>query len=359
MSPLKKKGGKIMMSTRNKLIGLCVAAVIVLTVMAVLPPAVCAEPPPPENATYVGTGNGTNIYNRYSDPPGGRLVTAKIFKMNMSGTIYDSYCIDIYTPITANQNVTINGSLSEGDPNINWTAVNYILNTYNYSSAGDKDLEAAAIQAAIWYFTSEPYGEYNDDPNVTYQFMTDNMTGLYDGQVGGSYNPADVRNRSFVIINDTKNESGIFKFPTEIQLNSSQDYVLVDHSVNLTATVYDQNNTVIPNVTVRFNITNGTGTLNPDNGITNGSGQVEVNFTKTGGDNATVVAWIEGRYGTLLRGDVFVIPRQNVSTITIIPRTIEDLIVLPIPELPTVVLMSTGLLALMGYVVYSRRRKEQ
>lgn len=349
----------IVMSTRNKLVGLCVAAVIILSGMAVLPQAVCAEPPPPQNATVEDTGNGIGIYSRYIVD----LRSAVIFKMNVSGTIYDSYCIDIYTDIGVGDNVTINGSLSEGNQSVNWTAVNYILNTYNYSTETtetEKNLTVAAIQAAIWYFTSEPYGNYTEagGPGNKYQFMTDPKEQWYDGQLLNE--SSVVRDRAFDIINDTIANASDFKFPTKIQLNSSQDYVLVNHSVNLTATVYDQNNTVIPNVTVKFNITDGTGTLNPDNGITNGSGQVEVNFTKTGGDNATVVAWIEGRYGTLLRGDIlYATPKQNVSTITIIPRTIEDLIVLPIPELPTVVLMSTGLLALAGYVMYSRRRKEQ
>ena len=349
MTPKEKIGGKIMMMrTRNKWMGLCAAVVIIFAVIAVLPQAVCAQ-----NATLEDTGNGTGIYSRYS----GGLRSAVIFIMNVSGTLYDSYCIDMYTDISIGDNLTVNGSLSEGDPNINWTAMNYILNTYDYSTAGDKDLEAAAIQAAIWYYCSEPYGDYTGNASLKYQFMTDPKTKWYDGQLANE--SSIVRDRAFVIINDTKANASDFKFPTEIQLNSSEDYVLVNHSVNLTATVYDQNNTVIPDVTVRFNITNGTGTLNPDNGTTNGTGQVQVNFTKTGGDDATVAAWIEGNYGTLLRGDLFVTQIQNVSTITIIPHTIEDLIVLPIPELPTVVLMSTGLLALMGYVMYSRRRKER
>ena len=359
MSTKEKEGGKIRMkSTRNKWIGLCAAVVIIISVMLVMPQAVWAVPPPPQNATFDSFGDGLDIYSRYH----ANTRSAKIFIMNVSGTLYDSYCIDLYTDISVGDNVTINGSLAEDTRNINWTAVNYILNTYDYSTAGDKDLEAAAIQAAIWYFTSEPYGEFNESwsyPYPKYQFMTDNMTDSYDGYAGPTYT-SQVRVRAFVIINATKANASDFKFPTTIELTSSEDYVLVNHSVNLTATVKDQDNAVIPDVTVKFEITNGTGTLNPDNGTTNGSGQVEVNFTKTGGDNATVVAWIEGRYGTLLRGDVlYVTPVQNVSTITIIPRTIEDLIVLPVPELSTVVLMSTGLLALMGYVMYSRRRKEQ
>jgi hypothetical protein len=350
MSTKEKKGGKIMVkSTRNKWMGLCAAAVFILAVMAVLPQAVCAQ-----NATYEGNGNGLQIYSRYY----GGAVNSTIFKINVSGTLYDAYCIDLYTSINVSDNLTVNGSLAEDTRNINWSAVNYILHNYT----GNTNLEAAAIQAAIWYYCTEPYGNYSDagGPENEYQFMTDPIQLVYDGR---SYvgDPSSVRVRAFVIINDTIANASDFKFPTEIQLNSSQDYVLVDHSVNLTATVRDQNNTVIPNVTVKFAITNGTGTLNPDNGTTDSSGQVTVNFTKTGGDSATVAAWIEGNYGTLLRGDVLYpsSPVQNVSTITIIPHTIEDLILLPVPELPTVVLMSTGLLALMGYVVYSRRRKEQ
>ncbi len=347
MSPLKKEGAKIMVkSTGNRWMGLCVAAVIIITVMMVLPQAVSAQ-----NATLDSYGNGLDIYSRYY----GDDVNARIFEMNVSGTIYDSYCIDLFTTINIGDNLTINGSLAEGDPNINWTAVIYILNKYDYSTAGDKDLEAAAIQAAIWYYCTEEHGEY-PGTGGKYQFMTDPQTGAYDGYFLDD--PSAVRDRAFVIINDTKENGTDFKFPTTIELTSSEEYVLVNKSVNLTATVKDQDNQDISGVIVKFAITEGTGTLNPDYGTTNSSGQVQTNFTKTGDDNATtVVAWIEGNYGTLLRGDVlYATPKQNVSTITIIPHTIEDSIVLPVPELSTLVLMSTGLLALMGYVGYSRRR---
>jgi len=344
------------MTIRNKWPGMCILAVMVLAVMAVLPPTVCAL-----NATFDDYGNGTLIYSRYPGPAG-RYVAAGIFEMNVSGTIYDSYCIDIYTPITKEDNLTVNGSLAEGDPSINWTAVVYILNTYDYSTAEDKDLEAAAIQAAIWYFTSEPYGDYID-ATQKYQFMTDDPTGTYDGQMfeGGS---SSVRNRALMIINDTKNNSGTFKFPTTIELTPEKNLVNASEDVTITATVYDQNSNPLPGITVKFNVTEGNGTINPEEGTTSyPEGQVQVTFTASNPpDNSTVVAWPEGNYGTLLRGDVLIpsSPLQNVSTITLIPRSIEDSTILaPIPELPTIVLTSTGLLTLVGYIRYRRREKQQ
>jgi hypothetical protein len=359
--PAEKRAGEISLtSTSRGWSGLCVLAVIVLAMMAVVPEAVCAL-----NATYEAPGNGTSIYSRYWG-----WTRAEIFKMNVSGTLYDAYCLDLYTEIAINDTLTVNGSLAEGDPAINWTAVIYILYTYNYSSSEvqNRDREAAAIQAAIWYFTSEPYGKFNESwewnesaPHYSFkfQFMSDNMTDYYDGYFLSAGNESVIRDRAFVIINDTNNNSGTFKYPTRINLTSSQEYVLQNQTVNLTATVYDQGNDPLQGITVKFNITGGSGTLNPDNGTTNGSGQVQVNFTQTGENETTVAAWIEGRYGTLLRGDILypVEPVQNASAITIIPHTIEDLILLPIPELPTVALMGTGLLALIGYVSYRRTKK--
>ncbi|MBN1762761.1 MAG: Ig-like domain-containing protein [Methanomicrobia archaeon] len=344
---------------RNKLLFLGLLGVIILAVTGIVPQAVWALPPPqPQNATYVGTGNGSAVYFHYYPGP----IDAKIFKVNLSGTIYDAYCIDIYTAISINDTLTVNGSLAEGNQSVNWTAINYILYTYNYSSpeVTDKDNESAAIQAAIWYFTSEPYGLFNaSNTSQKYQFMTDPKTDWYDGRLeNGS---ALVRDRAFEVINDTKANASTFKFPTRIELNASEEYVLQNQTVNLTATVYDQDDARIQGVTVKFAITEGNGTLDPDNGTTNDSGQFQVNFTGTDANATTVVAWVEGSYGTLLRGDILYpsSPVQNVSTITLIPRSIEELIVLPVPEQSTLVLTSTGVLALVGYVTYSRRKKKE
>jgi hypothetical protein len=349
------------MTTRNRWFYLGVVVVIIFAVLALVPPTVWAQPPPPQNATYEGIGNGTAVYFRYGS---GGPIDAVIFEVNVSGTIYDAYCIDIYTSISKDDNLTVNGSLAEGNQSVNWTAVSYILYTYDYSTADDKDLEAAAIQAAIWYFTSEPYGPYNaSNSSQKYQFMMDPPTFPYDGHAE-DYD-GNVRNRSFEIINDTKANASTFQFPTSIELNASQEYVLQGQTINITATVYNQSNAPIQQqqgvgVTVKFAITAGNGTLDPDNGTTNETGQVQINFTGTDANATTVVAWVEGSYGTLLRGDLLCgEPKQNVSTITIIPRSIDDLLVLPIPEQSTIVLTSTGVLALMGYVTYSSRRKKK
>jgi hypothetical protein len=336
---------------RNKGVGLCAAAVIIFCLIAVLPQTVCAL-----NVTYEGPGNGTQIYSRSK----ASWTSAFILEMNVSGTIYDAYCIDLYTSISKEDNLTVNGSLSEGNPNINWTAVSYILYTYDYSSAGDKNLEAAAIQAAIWYYCTEEYGEY-PGAGGKHQFMTDDTNDTYDAYLRFGEPRDSVRDRAFVIINDTKENGTDFKFPTRIELNASEEYVLQGQTINLTATVYDQTDAPIhEGVTVKFAITEGNGTLDPDNGTTNDTGQVQINFTGTDANATRVVAWVEGSYGTLLRGDIlYVEPVQNVSTITLIPRSIEGSIVLPIPEQSTIVLTSTGVLALMGYVAYSSRRKKE
>jgi hypothetical protein len=337
------------MTTRNKWLGMCILAVIVLAVMALLPQTACAQ-----NASLEDIGNGLDIYSRYYD----NNISSYVFKMNVSGTIYDGYCIDLYTSIDLEDNLTVNGSLAEDTRDIDWCAVNYILNTYT----GSSNSEAAAIQAAIWYYCSEEYGDYAD-PAQKYQFMTDpNETKWYDGQLPNE--SSIVRDRAFEMINSVpRNISGdcTFKFPTTIDLTPEKNLVNGSESITITATLYDQNSDPLPGITVKFNVTEGNGTINPDSGTTDGDGQVQVTFTAYDPpDNSTVVAWPEGDYGTLLRGDHFVIPKQNVTTVTLIPRSIEDSTILaPIPELPTIVLTGTGLLTLVGYVMYGRRRGKQ
>ncbi len=335
---------------RRYLISRCAAACVLLVVLLLVQQPGLAQqvPEKPVNATVVGSGNGTSIYYRFFV---GEYLTP-IIKMNVSGTIYDGYCIDMYKGITDGNILGVNGPLSSASANVNWSAVNYILYTYDYSTATDPDKEAAAIQAAIYYFTSEPYGPY--DGSGEYQFMTDNATPPCDAYNTTTYGSA-IRTRAFKIINDTLANVTGFHFPTRIQLTSSQWIVPPGQNATLTATVYDENNNTLRNITTKFGITAGNGTLAAYTGITDLSGQVVTNFT-AGTEDSTVVAWIEGNYGTLLYGTIVVPAVQNVTTVMTVPRSIENLMTLPIPELPTIALLGTGLLALIGYV-YSRKKR--
>jgi hypothetical protein len=331
---------------------ICITACVVNVVLLLLLQPALAQAPPekPVNATLNGTGSGRFIY--WHNVTGYRF--AGIFKINVSGTIYDAYCIDMYTSINISDVVGVNGALSNENQSVNWQAVNYILYTYNYSTAPSKSNESAAIQAAIWYFTSEPYGNYTE-PGSKYQFMTDPTDGSGYDAYSEDFGSA-IRDRAFEIINDTKDNWLDFHFPTRIELSSSQLIVPPGQTATVTATVYNETNSTLTNITIKFGITEGDGTLDGYSGITNETGKAVTNFT-AGTVDTTVVAWIEGNYGTLLYGTYILPAVQNITTVTTIPRSIEHLITLPIPELPTVALMGTGLLALIGYVSYRRTKK--
>jgi hypothetical protein len=347
---------------KRYLIFRCAAACVILVVLLLLSqqPGLAQElPEKPVNATVEGSGNNASIYYRSFNDSG----FSGIFKMNVSGTIYDSYCLDMYKGITDGNILGVNGPLSNDSANVNWSAVNYILYTYNYSNASDQDKEAAAIQAAIYYFTSELYPKFNTSwiPNETYpfypkyQFMTDPTDGSNYDANSSTYG-SGVRDRAFEIINDTLENGLDFHFPTRIELISSQLLVPPGQNATLTATVYDEDDNALEDITTKFGITAGNGTLEAYTGITDSSGQVVTNFTQ-GTENTTVVAWIEGNYGTLLFGNYIITEDyQNVTTVTTIPRSIEGLITLPIPELSTVALLCTGLLALIGYVRYRKKQ---
>jgi hypothetical protein len=333
-----------MVENRTKILFQCVLVAAILS--ASLPQAVGLT------ATVESLGNGEAIWNNYSDD----WTSAAIIKMNVSGTLYDSYCVDLFTGATINETLEVNGPLTNESSAIDWCAVNYILNNFQ----GDTDLEAAAIQAAIWNFTTAPYGPWPNDSGGPWQFMSDPFADGYDGKrLLPSPNDDDVRIRAFEIINSVPREDGVctFKFPMRIELVPSETRPQYYQSINLTATVYDQHNAALPNVAVYFDVTEGSGTLDPESGTTNSSGKLLTNLTVTN-QNVTVVAWVEGRFGTLLHGEMYTPPRQNITTVTTIPHTIEDsAIVLPIPELPTVALMGTGLLALICYVRFRRRQQ--
>ena len=339
---------------RARLLYLC-AVVIVLAVIAVAPQAVCAQATG-QNATFVDWGAGEVVYNNYTKAYD---AWAGIIDMNYVGTIYESYCIDLYTIVQPEDNLTINGPLTNESTGLNadWCAVNYILNNFDGSN---NDSEAAAIQAAIWYFTTAHYGPWPNGSGGPHQFMTDpNTTPPYDGYRRDYAPEGYVRQRAFEMINSVPRVNGncTFLYPTKIELEPSDAQPLYNQTINLTATVYDQHNANLPNITVNFSITAGSGTLDSTNGTTNNSGKVQTNLTVTN-TSVTVVAWVEGRYGTLLHGEMYTEPRQNMTTVTTIPRSLEDFtVIVPIPELPTVALLGTGLLALIGYVRYRRTKK--
>ena len=145
----------------------------------------------PKIATLTGAGpwdvtsNGDFIYMA-KDGNNGNYAGA--INVEIEGVTYTAFCIDIYTDISIGDSLYVNGPLpgtmGELPKGIDWGKVNYILNNYSPST----DDEAAAMQCAIWYFTSVQYGVYpgnNSDYSGRYQFMTYPEDGLT--QDGSTY----------------------------------------------------------------------------------------------------------------------------------------------------------------------------
>ena len=190
---------------------------------------------------------------------------AGVINVNIDGTSRQSYCIDLYTNIGIGDTLLVNGPLpgTTGDlsKQVDWGKVTYIINHYTPSTNN----EAAAIQCAIWYFTSVQYGPYpgNDLTHPGYyQFMT------YSGDVGNSA----VTTRAWQIINAASS----MQYPSSIALDPKTIRVANGGSSTLIATVKDQNGNPLSGITVNF--TTNKGTLSRTTGTTDSNGQVIYNF---------------------------------------------------------------------------------
>ncbi|MDI6644197.1 MAG: invasin domain 3-containing protein [Methanobacteriaceae archaeon] len=266
----------------------------------------------PKTATLISTGNGTNVYVAKS---GTYTNFAGVINVRIDGTSYKSYCIDLFTPISINDVLLVNGPLPGTAGNlpreVDWTKVNYIIHNYTPSN----NTEAAAIQCAIWYFTSAHYGAWpGTDPAHPgyYQFMTHPDDAKTSG--GGT----TIRNRAFEIIT----AANAMNYPSSVVLEPEITRVANGSSVTLTATVRDQNGNPLSNTTVRF--TTNRGTLSVTTGTTNAQGQIStvlsgVNSNRT----ATVTAWVEGKYGALLYDDKNN-PKQNLVCMNLLPYNLAD-----------------------------------
>ena len=108
-------------------------------------------------ATYTSNYMGSDIYLPFYS----RYNFAGALNMNIGGTTYYAYCIDLYTEISQGNSLWVNGPLPGTQGNlssqVDWDKVTYIIKNYSLTNS----TEGAAIQCAIWYFTSAPYGKYN------------------------------------------------------------------------------------------------------------------------------------------------------------------------------------------------------
>ena len=266
----------------------------------------------PKTATLINTGNGRNVYVAKS---GTYNNFAGVINVRIDGTSYQSYCIDLFTPISINDVLLVNGPLPGTDgklpSTVEWAKVNYIIHNYTPSNT----TEAAAIQCAIWYFTSAHYGPWpGTDPAHPgyYQFMTHPDDAKTSG--GGT----TIRTRAFQIIN----EANAMNYPTSVILEPEITRVANGTPVTITATVRDQNGNPLSNVTVNFSTNRGS--LSVTTGTTNAQGQLSTVLSDVGSNRtATVTAWVEGKYGALLYDDKNN-PKQNLVCMNLLPYNLAD-----------------------------------
>lgn len=236
------------------------------------------------------------------------------------GTVYDAFCIDLYSPISYGDQLVVNGPLSSDiSDDVDWCAIQYILNTYATGILTPD--EAAAIQATIWYFTTEPFGPY--DGTGVYQFMTDPQTDLYDAYRSGP----SIRDLAFTMINDVPRVAGecTFLYPKTLILEPETASTIVSGTVPMTGTVYDQNGDPISGVDVNietdFGLVDGFSEISL---ISDGVGEVSFTYQAppSGNHQSTIDAYVVGDYGTLLfdpDGNL-----QELTTLTLLPHSVGD-----------------------------------
>jgi len=281
----------------------------------------------PRNATCNGlkTGYYKSIYIR--DYYGG-YYSAGTIRVTIDGESFDAYCIDLFTDISTGDVLLVNGALiASGTGNlpsgVNWSKVNYILNQFNangnINGSTNRANNGAAIQAAIWHFTTAQYGKY-PGTGGKYQFMTDPMTRNYDARlISGS--ASTVRNIAQYIINQANANN--FKYPVKITLNPESATLYNGNTQKIIATVYDQNNSPLSGINVSFSTDRGS--LSSTSGTTNAQGQITVNLTTNGLNSgvANILAWAAGKYGTLLYYDPAGEKLQDLATTTTVPYSIQ------------------------------------
>jgi hypothetical protein len=299
---------------------------VVALTCAFLPAVATAQ----TTAIFTGTGEGENIYSRYYS----NYVSARVFFMNVGGTNYEGYCIDLFTTIRVGDTLLVNGPLSEEIwDEVDWCAVNYIVHHYGDRNGpgnlSNRNTEAAAVQAAIWYLVTEPYG--GTGPPGPYQFMNDLLTPTpYDAY--RQTTPRDtVRNRAFeMIANASPGGSCTFRYPVNITLSPKVSDIAPNGTpgdfADLCALVTDQNDAGLGGITVEFvNAGPGGGELNVSSAVTDSDGNACIRFyaPSLGGENHTHIdAYVTGDYGTFLFDPGQ--NRQSVTTLSLLPYSITD-----------------------------------
>jgi trimeric autotransporter adhesin len=275
----------------------------------------------PYSVTISGTGTGYNVYVQGQD----KNDWAGTINVKANGNSYTAYCIDLFTPISTTDTLLVNGPLpgTAGDlsQGVDWGKVNYIIKNYTASSK----TEAAAIQCAIWYYTSAIYGAYpGTDPSHPgyYQFMT----APNDGKIGGATGSTTVRTRAFQIINAAQS----IVYPSTVTTTPDITRIPNGGSSTITATVKDNNGNPLSGITVNFTkVGSGasSGTLSVTSGVTNALGQISTVLSgMSNNSSVTVTAAVSGNYGNLLYDDKYATSRkQNLVAINLLPSVVSDI----------------------------------
>ena len=266
----------------------------------------------PNTAVLQSMGDLTKVWVQYYNA----YEQAGVINVQINGVSYTSYCIDIYTEIGLKDTLYVNGPLPGTTGSLptqdNWAAVNYIIKNYSPTS----NTEAAAIQCAIWYFTSAQYGVYPGN-NSTYPGRYQFMTCSTDGQTTG--NGTAVRTAALSIISAANAAS--IPYPTNVTLQPGTTRVPNGGTSTLTATVTDQNGNPISGVTILFNTNKGS--LSTTTGTTNALGQISTTLSGVASStSATVNALVNGTYGSLLYDNPSN-PLQNLVCTNILPYTLS------------------------------------
>ncbi len=289
----------------------------------------------PKTATLTSTGNGQSVYIQGQNKDG----FAGVINVRVDGRTYTAYCIDLFTPISIGDTLLVNGPLpgTAGDlpSEVEWDKVSYILNHYNPSS----DNEAAAIQCAIWYFTSVQYGAYDSSAPVGtyYQYMTAPRDGVIRNWWSDD---TTVRNRALAIINEV-NSLTIPSYPNSVTVTPETTTVANGQTVTITATVRDINGNPLQGVTVNFQRTSGS--LSRTSGTTDANGQVSTVLTLNNNSNSVVTAYVSGNYGNLLYDDQYATVReQNLVARNVLPLTISAFSIIKTTSTANVALTQTA-----------------
>jgi len=201
---------------------------------------------------------------------------------------YNGYCIDFNMIIEENDTLWGDGDLENFLNESEACAVNYIINMYKPEMASDPNLEAAAIQCAIWYIVTA------DEPNP---FMTDNATGDRYDAWNGTYG-SQIRDRAWEIIGSIPHPCS---YPASLSLEPGIQVIDCEDNATIVATVLDQFGNPMENVLVRFSTT--LGVLSAEEVVTNSAGQAVVYLNLECATMAVVTACINGGEGILVWDD--------------------------------------------------------